>query len=74
MKAYKKWYDEKIKPYLPISKHGPGTGIAEVFQEAREETWRAALEEVLKRLNDIYNGDFENSEIVKWIEEELSGD
>ena len=33
--------------------------------------YRAALEEVLKQLNDIYNGDFENSDIVKWIKNEL---
>lgn len=31
----------------------------------------AALEEVLKQLDIIYGGDFENSEIVKWIKKEL---
>ena len=36
-----------------------------------ENTWRAALEEMLTQLNNIYDGDFENSEIVKWIKQEL---
>ena len=36
-----------------------------------QDCWRAALEETLKQLNDIYGGDFENSDIVKWIKKEL---
>jgi len=40
-------------------------------QKERYKGWKAALEEVLKQLNDIYDGDFENSEIVKWIKKEL---
>lgn len=36
-----------------------------------EAAWQAALEEVLTQLNNIYNGDFENSDIVKWINKEL---
>ena len=40
--------------------------------ELRKMGWQAALEEVLKQLNNIYNGDFENSDIVKYIEEELN--
>ncbi|GAI21611.1 unnamed protein product [marine sediment metagenome] len=33
--------------------------------------WEAALEWVLKNLDKIYNGDFENSEIMNTIKKEL---
>ena len=61
MKEFKKWFQkEKIKYiYRPINEIDCGMG------------WKVALEEVLKQLNDIYSGDFENSDIVKWIEQEL---
>ena len=39
--------------------------------QLKKEGWKAALEEVLKQLDIIYDGDFENSDIVKWIEKEL---
>lgn len=57
MKIYKQWEGT----------HSPG----EYAYQKWEDAWRAALEEVLKQLNNIYNGDFENSEIVSWIKEEL---
>ena len=63
MKQFDKWYEKEVGSIdFP--------GIKE-FYEARKKTWRAALEEVLTQLNNIYDGDFENSDIVKWIKQEL---
>ncbi len=61
MKAFEKWYNE-----LPIREDFTlGT------QAKYKKGWRAALKEVLEQLNVIYDGDFENSDIVEWIKKEL---
>jgi len=57
---------EQFEKWLRHAKHANFT-----WEEDAKDAWRAALKEVLKQLNDIYSSDFENSEIVKWIEQEL---
>lgn len=63
MKEFKKWLQkEKIKyPYRLPDEIDCGMG------------WSAALKQILKQLDIIYSGDFENSDIVKWIKKELLG-
>ena len=62
MKAQKDWYAKYIKK----------AGYNRSAKHYTEDGWRAGLEEVLTQLNNIYDGDFENSEIVEWIEGELN--
>lgn len=58
MNAFKNW----------LHKYTHGELVSQRYELA--DAWRAALAEVLKQLDTIYGGDFENSDIVKWIEEE----
>ena len=67
MKEFEKRFNKEY-PLSPTIERGP---IGRDFKNGCEKMWRAALEEALKQLNDIYDSDFENSEIVKWIEGEL---
>lgn len=60
MKNFKKWWNNLL------------CSNNENFRIVAESSWRAAMKEVLKQLNNIYDGDFENSEIVSWIKKELN--
>ncbi len=70
MKNFDKWFNKKQSPeeILKVSACITSENLIDMIAET---AWRAALEEVLKQLNNIYDGDFENSEIVKWIKKEI---
>ncbi|KKN71269.1 hypothetical protein LCGC14_0423120 [marine sediment metagenome] len=69
MKNFSEWWD---KHRASRSSHTCQSARREnLGMLADEEIWRAALKKVLKQLDIIYSGDFENSDIVKWIKEEL---
>ena len=57
MKAFRKWYNRTIRPYI----HNPKD------KELYEAGWRAALEEVLKQV-ETSNSD---GSVVVWINKEL---
>ena len=67
MKEFEKWWGNFDCSIIDCK----GIGCNDVCKEIRKETWRVALKEILKQLNIIYSGDFENSDIVKWIKQEL---
>ena len=69
MEQFEKFFTEIMVPRIKAN-----TLIYEgTFEKDCERTWRTALEKVLTQLNSIYGGDFENSDIVKWIKSELEG-
>ena len=74
MKAHNEWLHETLSGEVAKKfelETANVTTIDEIILTISETAWRGALEEVLTQLNNIYDGDFENSDIVKWIKKEL---
>ena len=62
---------EQFKKWLKENSRKTGYLYDETAERERRKGWQAALKEVLIQLNNIYDGDFENSDIVEWIKSEL---
>ena len=66
MRTFKEWFIEDGMSKAWISLY-----IKQILERMARRAWIGALKSVLKSLEEIYDGDFENSEIVKDIEKEL---
>lgn len=69
MKEFEKWWAEHRASVLPHTcQSSRGENLAML---ADKDVWKAALEWVLGKMDKIYNGVFENSEIMDVIKKEL---